>query len=147
MRAINTSLRRAVGNNSQSDGFLGSLPINMTRRNLLHVQRSTYHLTEKSDGVRYLLYVVDDNAVKTKTAKTATDATTGVAPVAVMQDRGKAAYRVSGGRALGEALGHGTVLDGELVFNRNLQDYVFLVFDVLAIDGSPVLQLPFSQVD
>ena len=125
LRALNQLLRRAVGNPSQSDSFLGSLPINMTRRNLLRVQRCGYFLTEKSDGVRYLLYVVDDNAVKTKVGARvlAPAAAEGlaVAPVAVMQDRGRTAYRVAGARALGQALGHGTVLDGELVFNRSLQ--------------------------
>jgi hypothetical protein len=39
----------------------------------------------------------------------------------------------------------GTVLDGELVYNRTMKETVFLVFDILALDGTPVLQMPFSR--
>ena len=38
--------------------FLGCMPINLSRRNLLTVQRNPYYLAEKSDGVRHLMYVI-----------------------------------------------------------------------------------------
>ena len=41
-----------------ADDFLGSMPLNISRRNLLRLQREDYFVTEKSDGVRYLMYVL-----------------------------------------------------------------------------------------
>ena len=50
------------GNRSDRVEFLGCMPINLSRRNLLTVQRNPYYLAEKSDGVRYLMYVIASGA-------------------------------------------------------------------------------------
>ena len=39
----------------------------------------------------------------------------------------------------------GTVLDGELVHNRSLNESVFLVFDVLTVDGIAQIHKPFRE--
>jgi len=132
IRDINQSLRSALNQqDSKNIDFIGSMPVNLTRKNLNVVLRRNYFVTEKTDGIRYLLYVVADPATK--------------GPVAVLMDRKGAVFKIPGSAAVGEALGIGTVLDGELVHNRTYKKQVFLMFDVLAIGASPKLHLPFSE--
>jgi hypothetical protein len=83
--------------------FLGSMPVNLNRQNLLNVTAQNYFMTEKSDGTRYLMYVVPDDAKN---------------PVAVLVDRARAIFKFRGSYETGKSLGLGTVLDGELVYNR-----------------------------
>ena len=109
--------------------FVGSKPVNLLHKNLAAVRKRDYFVTEKSDGTRYLLYVVDDHDGK---------------PLAVLLDQSKVIRKMRGGRELGRALGAGTVLDGELVFNRSFRETVFLIFDVLLIDGRSEVQNRFS---
>ena len=54
----------------------------------------------------------------------------------MLVDRTKGIYKCRGCLELGKALGVGTVLDGELVYNRSFKDKIFMVFDVLAWDRS-----------
>jgi len=132
IRDINQSLRSALNQQeSKNMDFIGSMPVNLTRKNLNVVLRKNYYVTEKTDGIRYLLYVVADPATK--------------GPVAVLMDRKGAIFKIPGSAAVGEALGIGTVLDGELVHNRTYKKQVFLMFDVLAIGAAPKLHLLFSE--
>ena len=132
IKKLNTSLRGSIGyTQGNPDSFLGSLPINFTRRNLLNVQRSTYYLTEKSDGVRHLMYIIPD-IMRGGT-------------IALLMDRSRAIYKFPGCDIIGGVIGPGIVLDGELVHNRTLEETVFLIFDILALDGSPVLQHSFGH--
>lgn len=114
--------------------FLGSKPLNMNRRGLYRVRShlDSYFMTEKSDGVRNILYVVDLKAR---------------GPTAVLMNRVKAIniYSVPFGDIIGQALRVGTVLDGELVFNLSLHRSVFLVFDVIANEGVNVSQFLFER--
>ena len=63
-QADHSSSSGGGGNSSSSSNssgrvdFLGCMPINLSRRNLLTVQRNPYFLAEKSDGIRYLMYVI-----------------------------------------------------------------------------------------
>lgn len=110
--------------------FIGSKPVNLLHKNLAAVRRKDYFATEKSDGTRYLLYVIDDIQSGQ--------------PVAVLMDQSKVIRRMRGGYELGRALGSGTVLDGELVFNRSFRETVYLVFDLLLLDYKPEVQHRFS---
>ncbi len=131
IRDINQRLRSTSKQDLFTHEFIGSMPVNLTRKNLNVVMRRTYLVTEKTDGVRYLLYVVTDPSTRS--------------PVAVLLDRKGTVFRVPGSAVIGQALGLGTVLDGELVFNRTYKKMVFLMFDVLAIGSAPKLQLSFSE--
>ena len=113
--------------------FPGSMPVNLTRQNLQEVQSSDYFITEKSDGVRFLLYVVPEAQSKTGEA------------VAVLVDRSKTIFKFRGCEAVGRALGLGCILDGELVFNRSLRENVFLVFDSLLWRHRSLIECPFSE--
>ena len=112
--------------------FVGSKPVNLLHKNIAMIRRKDYFATEKSDGTRYLLYVVEDSLAE------------GRPPVAVLMDQSRTLVKMRGGHEIGRALRVGTVLDGELVFNRSFKETVFLVFDVLMIDEVPELHHPFS---
>ena len=133
---INEMLQRAAGlvpsNTGSNMSFLGSTPLNMNRRSLLSVQSEPYFFTEKSDGLRNFLYVIQGEK----------------GPLALLMSRGARdikLFEVSGGSLIGTALGVGTVLDGELVHNRSLKRTVFLVFDVLSIDSRVLVAEPFRR--
>ncbi|KAJ1437678.1 mRNA capping enzyme, catalytic domain-containing protein [Ochromonadaceae sp. CCMP2298] len=123
-------IERARARKNPGFDFVGTMPVNLTRQNLLEVQSGDYFITEKSDGVRFLLYVIPDPRAGS--------------PMAVFVDRSKAVFKFRGSDVLGQALGLGTVLDGELVFNRSYRENVFLVFDVLLWEHEPRLEDLFS---
>jgi len=128
---INYRLKHDSNQNNFFPNFVGSMPVNLTRKNLGIVTRQSYYCTEKTDGIRYLLYVIpdiiDNNSL-----------------IAVLVDRKGTLYRMPGSSVIGKALEYGTVLDGELVYNRTMKKQVFLMFDVLSIGTNSKLQLPFS---
>lgn len=102
--------------------FIGSMPTNMMRSSFKKVLRTDYYLTEKSDGTRYLMYVVpQDNETKK--------------PIAVFIDRAKNIFTLPGSDVIGQSLALGTVLDGELVYNFSIKSNIFLAFDILALKG------------
>jgi hypothetical protein len=117
-----------LGASSQSL-FLGAQPVNLNRRSLNAIGSADYFVTEKSDGVRYLLYVVMEAGE----------------PLAVLVDRSMVMFRMPGANVIGRCLGVGTVLDGELVWNLSFKKHVFLVFDVLAVDGRSKCAMPFRE--
>jgi len=117
------------------DKFLGTMPLNISRRNLLLLEREDYFVTEKSDGVRYLLYVV-----RSGHSSGAAGAVT-----AVFVDRAGNHFRPPGADAIAKGLKAGTVLDGEIVFNLRYERNIFLVFDILCNEGQPCAQLPFEE--
>lgn len=99
----------------RGSSFPGAQPVNMCKRNVADVQRGSYFVAEKTDGVRYLMVVVSGLAGGT----------------CVLVDRSMNVFQVAGGAFLAELLGVGTVLDGELVHNRGMKKTVFVLFDIL----------------
>lgn len=111
--------------------FIGAMPVNISRRNLQHIIKNPCFVTEKSDGSRKLLFVVNNPSNS--------------APVACVIDRARTVERLEGSDVLGAALQLGTILDGELVFNLSHGRHVFLVFDVLCYGGRKLYEKPFSE--
>ncbi|CAM9364559.1 unnamed protein product [Ectocarpus fasciculatus] len=105
-------LKRPTGKGSS---FPGAQPVNMCKRNVPDVQRGSYFVAEKTDGVRYLMIAVG----------TGRDAT------CVLVDRSMNVFRVTGGGFLAGIIGVGTILDGELVHNRTMKKAIFVAFDIL----------------
>jgi len=119
--------------------FLGCMPVNFARHNIEEVQRSEggYFLSEKTDGVRYLMVFTGSTCVLVDRAS---------------HESGKAyqpKHRMAGDEPMDsvvKAIKPGTVLDGEVVVHRKLRRPIFIVFDVLAISATePILHLPFEQ--
>lgn len=117
--------------------FPGSMPVNMCKRHLPQITSRDYYVTEKTDGVRQLLAVVER----------------GGTPTAVFVDRG--VERDSQGRNWGlqarscpnikSMLPSGSVLDGELVFNFKLRKHVFMVFDILQFGQENLMSLCWAD--
>lgn len=95
--------------------FPGAQPVNMCKRSVSEVQRGSYYVAEKTDGVRYLMVAVVGSA----------------GPICVLVDRSMKVFKVTGGFFLAEVLGTGTVLDGELVHNRSMKKAIYVAFDIL----------------
>lgn len=110
-------LKRPTGKGSS---FPGAQPVNMCKRNVPDVQRGSYFIAEKTDGVRYLMMTVPASAGSGSPGETC-----------VLVDRSMNVFQVTGGGFLAGALGSGTILDGELVHNRTLNRAIFVAFDVL----------------
>ena len=55
---LNNSIIGSASTSYSPDDFLGSMPLNISRRNIILLERESYFVTEKSDGVRYLMYVI-----------------------------------------------------------------------------------------
>ena len=91
------NMSTSTGSSAHGVDFIGNMPVNLSRKSLTStIQRRSYFVTEKTDGVRYLLYIVKD-------------AGTGQSK-ALLQDRKGALYSMPASESIGNAIGSGTVL-------------------------------------
>ena len=136
--------------------FIGSMPVNFSRHNIEEVQRSDadggYFLSEKTDGVRYLLVFTGKSGVLVDRASHETKKafqpkprggsksnSNGNSNEVVVEEQDPLHNIIS-------AIKPGAVLDGEVVVHRKLRRPIFIVFDVLANSANePILHLPFEQ--
>ena len=157
------SWRTAINIDGSSTGdctpprnFIGSMPVNFSRHNIEEIQRSDgnvgngkrgggssagYYLSEKTDGVRYLLVFTGKTAVLVDRASHETKV--------AFQPKLRGNKVNSEEDPLNEIVPFvkpGAVLDGEVVVHRKLRRPIFIVFDVLANSAvEPILHLPFEQ--
>eukprot|EP01112_Ceratiomyxa_fruticulosa_P018780 TRINITY_DN6058_c0_g3_i1.p1 TRINITY_DN6058_c0_g3~~TRINITY_DN6058_c0_g3_i1.p1 ORF type:complete len:805 (+),score=184.88 TRINITY_DN6058_c0_g3_i1:85-2499(+) len=110
-----------------NDTFIGSMPVGFSRKNIPIIQSLDYYVSEKTDGIRYLLYIVD-------------------APYLI--DRRFDFYQVQGYELLVDFFGTVdskresiTLLDGEMVRNLDSNRLMFMVFDILVLRGNVVHHL------
>lgn len=120
----------ATGGGRSGMGFPGTLPIGFSRRSVQKVQREKYFVSEKTDGVRHFLVVVRSDHNKL---------------VALLFDRKFKAWTMDGMEELGEALGEGTALDGEVVRNRSWKRDIFMVFDCMSVGAQSCAQEVFER--
>jgi hypothetical protein len=122
------------------------MPVNFSRHNIDEIPRSEgngYFLSEKTDGVRYLMVFTGTSVVLVDRASHETKR--------AYQPKPKHAGEGGGGvddpmRHAASLVKPGAVLDGEVVVHRRLRRPVFVVFDVLANSSNePILHLPFEQ--
>ena len=124
--------------------FVGCMPVNFSRHNIEDVQRSStngYYLSEKTDGVRYILVCTGSSIVLVDRASHESKKAYQPKP------RGDNGNNIEDPmHALALSIKSGAVLDGEVVVHRRLRRPVFIVFDVLANSANePILHLPFEQ--
>ena len=53
-------IKEALNATHTHNNFVGTMPVNLSRRSLLSIQKNNYYIAEKTDGVRYLMYVVPE---------------------------------------------------------------------------------------
>lgn len=129
------ALRAMVGLAPSSKAFPGSNPVSIERVHLptLYAPENDYYVAEKTDGVRYMLLCTRHGHGP------------GARKVAALMDRSQRLYLVAGGLPLPAAAFQGSLLDGEVVFNKASGKWNFLVFDAPAVCGVPAAALPFTQ--
>lgn len=94
--------------------FSGVMPINIRRNHLntvLNVDSYNYYVSEKTDGVRYIMVTLTD--------------------MTVFIDRKGNTFTVNNSKKIVDIIGHECVLDGEIVYNRSWKRYVYIVFDCI----------------
>lgn len=111
-------------------------PISITRHELPRLLQKEYVVTEKSDGVRYLLVLCRDPSSHER--------------IAVMMDRACHKYNLlslpsSPLRHLDDGYFDGSIFDGELVWDDIRAQRTYLVFDVVAYYGREVRQCAYTE--
>ncbi|KAI1492102.1 mRNA capping enzyme [Biscogniauxia mediterranea] len=131
LRALRQEVAQLLGRTSTA--FPGAQPVSFSRRHLDELRREDYYVCEKSDGMRYLLYLAEDeNGNETH----------------YLIDR-KNEYWFVNSSSLHFPLPHNqqdfhkaTVLDGELVMDTmsdGRKEPWYLVFDCLVLDGQVLM--------
>ena len=118
--------------------FVGTMPINFARRHIFRVKKEPYYISEKTDGVRFLLHI---------TRGSLSDSTSNTGPSAYLIDRSNSYFKVPGladFAALISPKGD-TLLDGEMVKRHDQDGYYFLLFDAIMCDGACVWNLPLDE--
>ena len=102
------------------------LPVSLDRTNLPLLTRENYLVSEKSDGVRYCLFLTEDDGRNQ----------------AFFLDRNLALYQIPVAADSTFFRGKGSVFDGELVLMSSSGDthLVFLVFDVACVKGDDTIR-------
>ena len=118
--------------------FIGCMPVNFSRCNIEEIQRSErgYFISEKTDGVRYLMIFTGSSVVLFDRRMDAKQ------PVVAPSAKNEVLDPMS------HVLPHvqpGTVLDGEVVIHRKYRRPIFIVFDVLCCGQTSLVHLPFSE--
>jgi mRNA guanylyltransferase len=109
-----------VPNVHNENSFPGAMPVAFSRRHMRLIQTTEYMVSEKSDGLRYMLLINSSGTY--------------------LFDRNFEFSLVHGYDVLTQlfAANEVTVLDGELVRHQKSSRPMFLIFDAVVIDGSPV---------
>ncbi|ETS85406.1 hypothetical protein PFICI_03431 [Pestalotiopsis fici W106-1] len=117
--------------NRESTNFPGAQPVSFARRHLEELRRDDYYVCEKSDGIRYLLYLTDDGNGQ---------------ELHYLIDRKNDYWWVKNAHfptVQGEGTFHrDTILDGELVVDTmpdGTREPVYLVFDCLVLHGQSLM--------
>ncbi|ETN39701.1 uncharacterized protein HMPREF1541_05927 [Cyphellophora europaea CBS 101466] len=118
--------------------FPGAQPVSFAAKHLEELKREDYYVCEKTDGMRYLLWMTDDNG----------------RAIHYLIDRRNDYYFVDGlffphqdSKDFSKAHNH-TILDGELVEDRypdGTSSIKFFVFDCLVLDKNELMPRPLDK--
>lgn len=122
------ALHDLVGDKGCKPRFPGPNPVSLERRNLAGIDPAKYWVCEKTDGTRFALVFCAYRGHR----------------IAALMDRKMAAYLLPI-QHVPKALFQGTVLDGEVAYDKSLKQHQFLVFDAVIVSGIPVFHKPFSS--
>lgn len=111
-----------------SDKFPGPLPVSLERSHFPTLKGAQYWLCEKTDGTRFALVCVRFRSLD----------------VCCLMDRNAHLYLVPLQR-VPTAMFQGSVIDGELAFDKLRKAWTFLAFDAVDLCGIPVHTFALSQ--
>ncbi|KAK3313407.1 mRNA capping enzyme alpha subunit-like protein [Apodospora peruviana] len=139
VKALREEVARLLKRNSQ--GFPGAQPVSFTRRHLDELRKEDYYVCEKSDGIRYLLYLTQDKYTDKETH--------------YLIDRKNDYWYIHQHNLHFPLPGEpneyhkDTLIDGELVvdvMSDGRKEPKFLVFDLLCLDGkADLLSKPLDK--
>eukprot|EP01104_Vermistella_antarctica_P018558 TRINITY_DN691_c0_g1_i1.p1 TRINITY_DN691_c0_g1~~TRINITY_DN691_c0_g1_i1.p1 ORF type:complete len:603 (+),score=145.61 TRINITY_DN691_c0_g1_i1:150-1958(+) len=114
--------------------FPGALPVALSRRHFPRIQSNDYFVSEKTDGVRFILFL----------AQNVPNCSAGGA---FLVDRNFDFYRVEEFDELVTQFGEAgaTVLDGEMLIHASTQRLTFLVFDMYCFQGRSTCSEKLSE--
>ena len=113
-------------------GFPGSMPVSLSRNHLRFIQEEDYQVSEKCDGVRYMLLITTTK--QQKSAKV------------YLIDRKFDVFEVAGLEVLVKCFANSrTLMDGEIVYDFKTQKPKFVLFDALEINDTNYASLPLSR--
>lgn len=114
--------------------FVGTMPINFARRHIHRVKNEPYYISEKTDGVRFLMHISHGSSIST-------------GPAAYLIDRSNNYFKVPGLTEFASRISPtgDSLLDGEMVKRHGQEGFYFLVFDVIMCDGSAVWSRPLGE--
>ncbi|KAI1212453.1 mRNA capping enzyme, alpha subunit [Annulohypoxylon truncatum] len=122
-----------------STAFPGAQPVSFTRKHLDELLREDYYVCEKSDGIRYLLYLAADDY--NQECHYLIDRKNDYWYI----EEGSLHFPLPGNL---QAFHKGTILDGELVMDAHSDGRLeprYLVFDCLALDGQSLMSRELSK--
>ena len=99
--------------------FPGPMPVPLTRLDLDYMrQKKTYdyNISAKIDGSRYMLYIHENDTF--------------------LIDRSMKCYKIN--MTVKQHVQYGTVLDGELVKDKNEEKWYYVIFDAFAVNGKTI---------
>jgi hypothetical protein len=132
VRELNSRLRGGGGESKTE--FLGSMPINLFRSSLDVVLKSDYYLTEKTDGVRYLFYIVGGGGAG------------GSGNRCFFMNRSIKYFDFPPfSNIIANCFPASTILDGEIVFNFKLKKSIFLIFFILCYNCDSFINNSFEK--
>lgn len=124
-------------------GFPGSQPVSCRRQHLARLDPDDYVASEKTDGVRALVFFTGDDCEARDTM-----------PRLLLVNRRNRYYALPGwpatpsGQPFWTGTCRGTILDGELIFRETKpgqKQLSFLIFDCLAVKGQRMTTQPFMN--
>jgi len=100
-----------------SDDFPGSMPVNLSKKDIDNIKKSDYFVSEKTDGIRSMLMILHEGVF--------------------LIDRKFEFYLIPGFEMLVEIFAKKgiTLLDGEMVTHRTTGKQMYLIFDLLVLDS------------
>lgn len=113
-----------------SDRFPGSMAVSLSRRHLGMIAKNDYVALEKSDGQRYMLFALKDLVLLIDRRMNFYVAAPNPRILVPEYDHEKLADP-----NFEPEFHDGTILDGELVFNQITNEYEYLIYDAVSING------------
>ena len=137
---LKAQFRREVADllGRSASNFPGAQPVSFAARHIAELRRQDYYVCEKTDGIRYLMYMTRD----------------GDKDIHYLIDRKNDYYFVGGLHFPHQddptfaRFHEETILDGELVEDRppnGPPEFKYLVFDCLVLDGQRLLDRPLDK--
>jgi hypothetical protein len=125
-KALFGHVKRIWNIGEHSEYFPGPQPISIERKHIDILRNNKYWVCEKSDGLRFLFVCIIHQDK----------------PYCFMINRKKDIYMIN--IELVSNVFNGTVLDGELIQNKDTGGYEFVVYDATMVMGETVMMLPHS---